>query len=152
MSNMSVCRGRTGFVLATAGLFVFLGAIGCSGTTGSNPGPGPQGAAGNEGRAGYGREGLPNDRVQHDLAQLAPLLVLLRLVNRPSGASDDLDGVVRSDRFDFAVLQGEVRQPVHEVGGEVIISPPAKLVARAEASDGRRWVETRTSNVEEFGR
>ena len=49
---MRCCHGHRGSVLASAGLFVILGAIGCSGTTSSGPGSGSAGSAGNGGRGG----------------------------------------------------------------------------------------------------
>ncbi len=52
MANMRSCRGHRVSILASARLFVILGAIGCSGTMSSNPGSGSAGAAGNGGRAG----------------------------------------------------------------------------------------------------
>ena len=49
---MRCCHGHRVSVLASAGLFVILGAIGCSGPTSSGPGSGSAGSAGNAGRGG----------------------------------------------------------------------------------------------------
>lgn len=49
---MSTYRGHRGSIVASAGLFVVLGAIGCSETTSSKPDSGSVGAAGNGGGAG----------------------------------------------------------------------------------------------------
>jgi endoglucanase len=52
MAEMRCCDRHRGSILASAGLFVMLGALGCSSPTSSGPNSGPDGAAGNGGRAG----------------------------------------------------------------------------------------------------
>jgi len=49
---MRSCRGLRGSILASTGLFVIAGAIGCSDTTGSKPDSGSEGVAGSGGGAG----------------------------------------------------------------------------------------------------
>jgi endoglucanase len=49
---MSFRNGHRGCILASAHLFMILGALGCSGAMSSRPDSGPEGAAGNGGRGG----------------------------------------------------------------------------------------------------
>ncbi len=105
MAEMRCCHGDRGSILASAGLFAILGAIGCSGTTG--PGPEPF------------VSGVPPAAAAHFMKGI-------NLGNRLDAPNEgDWGGVIQAEDFPFIAQRGfdHVRIPIRFSGHASAESP-----------------------------
>ena len=105
MAEMRCCHGDRGSLLASAGLFVILGAIGCSGTTGPEPEPFVS--------------GVPPAAAAHFMKGI-------NLGNRLDAPNEgDWGGVIQAEDFPFIAQRGfdHVRIPIRFSGHASAESP-----------------------------
>ena len=126
--NMSFCRDHRVFILASAPLFLLLGAIGCSGS--SNPGSGAEGGSGGDGSssggsAGHGSGpqpfvfGVPPSAASHFQKGI-------NLGNRLEAPNEgDWGGTIQAEDFPFIAQRGfdHVRIPIRFSGHASAASP-----------------------------
>ena len=117
MAEMRCCHGHRGSILAFAGLFVILGAIGCSGTTGPEPEPFVSGVP--PAAAAHFKKGI-------------------NLGNRLDAPNEgDWEGVIQAEDFPFIAQRGfdHVRIPIRFSGHALAASP--HTIDAAFLSQGR---------------
>jgi len=105
MAEMRCCHGHRGSILASAALFVILGAIGCSGTTGPEPEPFVSGVP--PAAAAHFKKGI-------------------NLGNRLDAPNEgDWEGVIQAEDFPFIAQRGfdHVRIPIRFSGHASAASP-----------------------------
>jgi endoglucanase len=126
LTNMSFCRGHRNPTVAFAGLFVILGAVGCSGGTSSPPGSGSEGGSGGGGGSagsGPGPEpfvfGIPPTAAAHFKKGI-------NLGNRLEAPNEgDWGGTILAGDFPFIAQRGfdHVRIPIRFSGHALAAAP-----------------------------